>query len=673
MERGSESQRECGAGSVPDLRGHVLVECPHCQLLVRAVFEPGAELFHERCGKMIVLPDRADAHRLSELSRFEAGLPEARLDVSDPAREAPAEDESAAQGADSEPQKKARLERKRSNREMRKEFKKMRNGEGTAVAAIAATALPSLTSSEMEARAAAKAKDREMRNPANRWDAAAKKPFSERIAHMDSPLVAVAACLLGGGLIYGLIVLPSLSWGTDGADVALAEVEHPAEWIEPKEIVSRFLDRETTLDERLAFLREPVDPVEVRDHFATHGAEVDSGIAALRHLGQKQMLDVGYHRYHVNFRNGGDRLLCLVDTPEGWRIDWDAFARTGSRSWDELLAGDHQVAEMQVLVSPGKYYNFGFSDPEQHSAFVLSSPDREGEMFGYARRHSLTEKIALQISGQVRKSRGKPMAPVPMVLRLESVDGSHQRRQFLITHVVASSWVESRVGTVEDLWLEPELQRNSFGDGTELAGGNEAQLMYQQGLSLLATDRTGAIQYFRKALQYRNDYPENQLALAASLVELDQLDEAEDHLRAVLGKDNTIAVAHYHLGICALKRKDAVKAIASFESAVAQDPDHLPSLNLLAWFLASHKDEAIRRHPRVVRMAEHALEIGDAVPAVLATLGVAYAAAGRYEDAVEATGKALGLVRESYPDADLEAMLTKRLILFRERQSSLFD
>ncbi|MDA0812944.1 MAG: tetratricopeptide repeat protein [Verrucomicrobia bacterium] len=440
----------------------------------------------------------------------------------------------------------------------------------------------------------------------------------------------------------------------------------PAEHLDPKEIVDRFVAKETSMEERMGLLREPYDPVDVRKQLEAIGDEWESGIVTLDYIGQAQMLDLWYHGYYAHFRNGQERYLCAVEQRDGFRIDWDAYARSDAKSaWAKLLAGDLSKAEMQVTVVPGNYHNYGFSDALEYTSFVLRAPDCEEVIFGYARRFSVTEKIILQTVEAAVSPAG--LLPVLMKLRLESFDQSNRNKQFLISHVVATSWVASTAGTVEQLWVDSEIDEDMSADDLAAIGGLfDAPLMYQQGLELQATDPEGAARYFRKALENLDDFHAARVALGRSLIEQNRLDEAEVELNAVLAEDPNNAEAHHQMAICAVTRGNMDLAASSWESTVRLDPEHALALNNLAWILATHRDKSMRSQSRVVELAERAVKLGnESQPSQLATLAVAYAAAGRFEDAVKATEKALGILRESGSDQDLEAKLAQRLALFR--------
>ena len=93
------------------------------------------------------------------------------------------------------------------------------------------------------------------------------------------------------------------------------------------------------------------------------------------------------------------------------------------------------------------------------------------------------------------------------------------------------------------------------------------------------------------------------------------------------------------------------------------DPKSVAALNNLAWLLATCPDAGVRDGARAVKLAERACEAaGHKTVALMDTLAAAYAAAGRYDDAVRAASSA----REKTPDGSpLAAELESRLELYR--------
>ena len=434
----------------------------------------------------------------------------------------------------------------------------------------------------------------------------------------------------------------------------------------PDKTADKFLDPREPLDERIALLREPFDEAIVRRELEACQADLDSGVESIRLHRQGQMLDVGYHDYHVFFKSGSDRYVCVVEEADGYKVDWDVFA-SADRADLEAPAEDAQLGDHSVLLRPSAFYNREFDDRDKYAAFALTLPDQQQDYFGYAERGTRTEEVLTQVI--THSQRMGIVSPVAVRLRLECVENSHTRRQFLISHVLSSAWVESRLGTLEDLWPVSQLNELiSFDRMMETAAHYEVPLMYEQGLSLQGEDTALAARFFRRALELDKRNLRVRVSLAAALAELGKLEEAESHLRSVLEDDPTAAEARFELGNCAARKGNLVRALELYESTLEHKPDHFRCLNNTAWLLATHQDSKLRSRPRVVKLAERAVEVSyRSQPSALATLGVAYAAANRFDDAVSVTREALVLL-ERDSDPELEQKLTDRLILFEARQ-----
>src|SRR5262249_38225282 len=81
---------------------------------------------------------------------------------------------------------------------------------------------------------------------------------------------------------------------------------------------------------------------------------------------------------------------------------------------------------------------------------------------------------------------------------------------------------------------------------------------------------------------------------------------------------------------------DLTNGVAHLRIVTQLKPDTVEVLNNLAWILASTSNEGIRSGPEAVRLAERACELTQRrEPVLLGTLAAAYAAAGRFKEAVE--------------------------------------
>jgi tetratricopeptide (TPR) repeat protein len=105
-------------------------------------------------------------------------------------------------------------------------------------------------------------------------------------------------------------------------------------------------------------------------------------------------------------------------------------------------------------------------------------------------------------------------------------------------------------------------------------------------------------------------------------------------------------------------------AINDYRQAVKLAPQSPRSLNGLAWLLATAKDERLRNGAEAVDLATQAVGL-SASAQNRDTLAAAYAAAGRFDDAVAEQGRAIELLRKEGQEKSV-ADFEERLALYRE-------
>lgn len=110
-------------------------------------------------------------------------------------------------------------------------------------------------------------------------------------------------------------------------------------------------------------------------------------------------------------------------------------------------------------------------------------------------------------------------------------------------------------------------------------------------------------------------------------------------------------------------------AVVAFRRALSLAPDDPEALGRLAGTLAAHPRRDLRDPGEAVALAERlAARFSFAEPRSLDVLGAAYAAAGRFDEAVRAAGRAADLASRA-GDAALAAAVRARLSLYRSRRA----
>ena len=118
------------------------------------------------------------------------------------------------------------------------------------------------------------------------------------------------------------------------------------------------------------------------------------------------------------------------------------------------------------------------------------------------------------------------------------------------------------------------------------------------------------------------------------------------HLERAIELNPNLTLAHYFLGLALKKAGRAGEAIKHFKEALELNPNWINPMNELAILFATRKEAAFYNPKESVKLAEWACRLTNYQnPELLDTLAVAYAADGRFGDAVSTAEKALSLAR----------------------------
>ena len=111
--------------------------------------------------------------------------------------------------------------------------------------------------------------------------------------------------------------------------------------------------------------------------------------------------------------------------------------------------------------------------------------------------------------------------------------------------------------------------------------------------------------------------------------------------------DNNHFMANFYLAVLRENAGFYKDATVHLEAALQINPNSADALNRLAWILATCPDATVRNGARAVKLAERACELSqEQNPLYLTTLAAAYAEAGRFDDAVSTTQKAIALANQ---------------------------
>ncbi|MBN1676804.1 MAG: hypothetical protein JXR37_37520 [Kiritimatiellae bacterium] len=124
-------------------------------------------------------------------------------------------------------------------------------------------------------------------------------------------------------------------------------------------------------------------------------------------------------------------------------------------------------------------------------------------------------------------------------------------------------------------------------------------------------------------------------------------------------------MVHTNIGLMFLRDQKAEEATSHFSQALRIDPQSPIPKNNLAWLLATSPREQLRNPQAAVRLAQEACRTtGCRKPEMLDTLAAAYAAAGRFDDAVRAAREALSKAQQEGQNNALVSGIEQRLRLY---------
>lgn len=198
---------------------------------------------------------------------------------------------------------------------------------------------------------------------------------------------------------------------------------------------------------------------------------------------------------------------------------------------------------------------------------------------------------------------------------------------------------------------------------------NRAPYWNNWGSSLLELGlNEDAIDKFRGAIGVNEDdfYAWNNLGSA--LLRVGKTEEGLEALRRAILIEPGYVRAYQRLGYALIDQKKYAEAAAQFESGflTAGMPAGLPLVHALARLYAICPDESVRNPEKALTMARKLCEATrNEQPEILDTLGMALAANGQYEEALQAADEAVRLFQHFERQGEIQAVEARRA-LYRE-------
>jgi Flp pilus assembly protein TadD len=186
-------------------------------------------------------------------------------------------------------------------------------------------------------------------------------------------------------------------------------------------------------------------------------------------------------------------------------------------------------------------------------------------------------------------------------------------------------------------------------------------------LTLGQTDK--AVAHYSEAVGLRPNWAKGHENLADALLQHENISKAYEEYERAIQLDPNLANAHKNLGDLLMRQGRSSQAIEHYRRTLRIKPDSTAVLNNLAWILATSRNETIRNADEAVILAERACKLVDYENAsMLDTLAAAYAAAGRFPEAVATGQKALRLAVSS-GEKEVAENIRSNLELYKANQA----
>jgi hypothetical protein len=241
------------------------------------------------------------------------------------------------------------------------------------------------------------------------------------------------------GLVVGLGVVLYVVFGSSGDKSEKDQQAPPTPIVEekwqgplPKDVAENFT-KATTHAERIKWVRDPDRVSALMLSFFDEGAGAKEKVVSVKRMGGVSTGNFLYERFQARLDNEKSRMLAVVFTDEGAKVDFECYARHGSATWSDLFAGVvKEASEVRGTLASGSFYLFEFADDKKWNSYLVTTPDYDGPIHVYAARGSETDKAMSRVgTGEVR-----------VMLALRAVGDSYQKRQFEVTKLITTGWVK---------------------------------------------------------------------------------------------------------------------------------------------------------------------------------------------------------------------------------------
>ncbi len=207
-----------------------------------------------------------------------------------------------------------------------------------------------------------------------------------------------------------------------------------------------------------------------------------------------------------------------------------------------------------------------------------------------------------------------------------------------------------------------------FGRAVEVTENNYI-MHFEYGTALQRNNQLDeALEQYKKCLQIAPYYSSAQNNLGAIYFQKGKTEQALACWTNVLNFKPDNVDAMNNLGTVYFQKGKIEQALACWANVLKLKPDNVAAMNNLAWVRATGGNRQFCDPNEAVKLAERACKLTDfKKPRLLDTLAAAYAASGRFSEAVVTAEKASGLA-QSLQQKDLTKQIKDRLHLYKASQ-----
>lgn len=144
--------------------------------------------------------------------------------------------------------------------------------------------------------------------------------------------------------------------------------------------------------------------------------------------------DIVYQSFGLLLPSGIGRLIQVVESDDGPKVDFKAYVEWCSVPPESLLRGELDHAdEVRAILRPSTYYNFEFSDSEKYLALSATLAGQREQLMVYVARDSPEAQDLARSISQIGMH--------PATFSLQAVGESHKHQQFLLSELLAIGFV----------------------------------------------------------------------------------------------------------------------------------------------------------------------------------------------------------------------------------------